>query len=148
MSPSPTSCFPTESVLDRRATVPGEKSALAVRHGSAPTVGETATMILDRLGRILSCGTPAECLFGTSQHQLMGRRIAEFIAGLLLEGRSPSFDARYLAHLYREGGWREFGAMNAAGITFAVDLNLSRIASRGREIYLLNVRRLEETATP
>ncbi len=105
-------------------------------------------MILDRLGRILSCGTPAERLFGASPRQLMGRRITEFIAGFHLGGRSPGFDARYLVLLCRDGGWREFGAMNAAGITFEVEINLSRIVSCGRKIYLLNVCRLEETATP
>lgn len=110
--------------------------------------GESGTMMLDGLGRILSCDEPAEKLFGVRQIELIGRWISDFIVGLLLEGRSPSYDARYLAHLCREGGWREFGAINTAGITFVIDLNLSRAETRSREIFLLNVRRAGDAPCP
>jgi PAS domain S-box-containing protein len=108
----------------------------------------TATMLLDGLGNILSCAEPAEKLFGASRFELMGRWISDFILGLLLEGRSPSYDARYLAHLCQKGGWREFVARDVRGLRFAVELNLSRMVTRGQEIILLNVRRSGETPCP
>jgi hypothetical protein len=87
-------------------------------------------------------------LFGTSARQLIGRRITEFITGLLLGWSSPGAGVKHLVRLCANGAWRRFEAKDVGGLEFAVDLNLSRIASRGREIYLLNVHRLEETVTP
>ncbi len=107
---------------------------------------ESGTILLDGLGRILSCGEPVERIFGARQIELMGRPISEFIVGLLLEGRSPSYDARYLAHLCNQDGWREFGARNVAGLGFKVELNLSRMVAQSQEIFLLNVRRVEDTS--
>jgi PAS domain-containing protein len=104
---------------------------------------ETGTMLLDSLGRILSCAEPAGRLFGAPPFDLMGRWIADLIVGLLLEGRSPSYDARYLAHLCQEGGWWECGAKDIDGVPFMVELNLLQMATRsGQEIFLLKVRRL------
>lgn len=101
------------------------------------------TLILDSLGRILSCGAPAEKLFGASQVRLMGRRISEFIAGLSLGGSSPSYNARYLVYLCADGEWRKFSAKDVDGLGFPVELNLSRMVTEGREIFLLNVRRAD-----
>ena len=106
------------------------------------------TLILDRLGRILSCGAPAEKIFGASQVRLMGRRISEFIAGLFLAGSSPSYNARYLVYLCADGEWRTFAATDADGQGFAVEINLSRVMTDGQEIFLLNVRRPEATKCP
>ncbi|MDZ4253965.1 MAG: hypothetical protein U1A72_15455 [Sulfuritalea sp.] len=103
------------------------------------------TLILDRLGRILSCGTPAERIFGSGQVRLVGRVISDFIAGLFLNGSSPSYCARYLMYLCADGEWRKFEAKDAAGQAFTVELNLARMASVSpeREMFLLNVRRPE-----
>ena len=107
--------------------------------------GDYGTLILDRSGRILSCGAPAERMFGASHVRLMGRWISEFIAGLFLAGSSPSYSARYLVYLCADGEWRKFEAKDAAGQEFTVELNLSRMATDGQEIFLLNVRRPEMT---
>jgi PAS domain-containing protein len=106
------------------------------------------TLILDRLGRILSCGTPAERIFGASQVRLVGRFISDFIDGLFLDGSSPSYSARYLVYLCADGEWRRFEARDVASQSFAVDLNLARMAtvSPDREMFLLNVRRPERPA--
>jgi len=111
--------------------------------------GDYCTLILDRLGRILSCGTPAERIFGAGQVGLVGRLISDFIAGLFLNGSSPSYCARYLMYLCADGEWRKFEAKDAAGRAFAVELNLARMASVSpeREMFLLNVRRPERTAS-
>lgn len=107
--------------------------------------GDYCTLILDRAGRILSCGNPAERMLGDSQVRLVGRRISEFVSGLFLEGSSPSFTARYLVYLCSDGDWRRFDAVDACGRAIAVELNLARMASSGSEkdMFLLNLRRSE-----
>lgn len=105
--------------------------------------GEYGTLVLDRLGRILSCGAPAEKIFGASHPQLMGRWISDFIEGLFLAGNSPSYNARHLVHLCAHGEWRKFEAIDADGRMFTLELNLSRVMTDGQEIFLLNLRRSE-----
>jgi len=104
--------------------------------------GDYGTLILDRLGRIISCGTPAERIFASSRVRLMGSLISDFVAGLLLCGSSPSFNTRYLVHLCADGQWRKYEARDAAGRPFGVELSLSRMATAGtdREMFLLSVR--------
>jgi PAS domain S-box-containing protein len=109
---------------------------------------EYATLILDRTGRILSCGVPAERIFGADQVRLLGRKISEFIAGLFLNANSPSFGERYLGYLCSNREWRRFQAHDAGGQGFMVELNISRIASDGHEMFLLNVRRSEPAERP
>ncbi|MDP2133254.1 MAG: PAS domain-containing protein [Sulfuritalea sp.] len=101
------------------------------------------TLILDSLGRILSCGAPAEKIFGLSQNRLIGRPLSDFIGGLFLKASSPSYSARYLGYLCNDRDWRKFAATDAAGQAFHVELNLARMAHNGpeREMYLLNLRR-------
>lgn len=108
--------------------------------------GEYGTLILDRLGRIVSCGEPAEKIFSASHAQLMGRWISEFIGGLFLDGSSPSYNTRYLVHLCADGEWRRFEATDAGGQQFSVELHLSRMVAEGQEILLLNLRRPEAAA--
>ncbi|MBL8477870.1 MAG: PAS domain-containing protein [Sterolibacteriaceae bacterium] len=123
-------------VVPARATggAPDESAAIEVAH---------ATLILDIRGRILSCGEPAARLLGASQARLMGRWISEFITGLFRAGSSPSFCARYLAHLCADDEWRRFEAVDGNGQPFLVDASLARMAS-GRstgKMFLLNLRR-------
>ena len=108
---------------------------------------DCGTLILDRLGRILSCGTPAERIFGASRVRLMGNLISDFVAGLFLGGSSPSYNARYLVHLCADGQWRKYEARDAGGNIFALELNLARMATADsdREMFLLNVRRPDPT---
>lgn len=104
------------------------------------------TLILDSLGRIRSCGATGEALLGASQVRLIGRRISDFVSGLFLGGSSPSYSARYLVYLCADGEWRKFQATDANGHGFMVELNLSRMMTDGQEIFLLNLRRPEESA--
>ncbi len=130
---------------------PQDEATQDVFHAAANFVnrGDYCTLILDRLGRILSCGTPAERIFGASQVRLVGRLISDFVAGLFLNGSSPSYCARYLVYLCADGEWRKFEAKDAAGREFTVELNLARMASVSpeREMFLLNVRRPEQSAS-
>jgi PAS domain S-box-containing protein len=105
---------------------------------------EYGTLILDRVGKIISCGLPAEKIFGVKQDRLMGRWISEFIAGLFLGGNSQCNRAKYLEYLCTDGEWRKFEAMDAGGHGFAVEINMARVATDGREVVVLNVHRPEE----
>ena len=100
-----------------------------------------ATLVLHRSGKILSCGSPAEMLFGASHARLMGRSINQFVAGLFINGSSPSFSARRLVYLCAEKGWSSFMARNIAGHQFPVEIKLSRMNSAGNELFMLNIRR-------
>lgn len=111
-----------------------------------PDKDEYGTLILDHVGKIISCGAPAEKIFGASRDRLAGRWISEFITGLVRDGSSPSYCARYLAYLCTNGEWRKFKAADADGREFSVELNLARMVTDGREILVLNVRRSEDHA--
>lgn len=110
--------------------------------------GDYGTLILDGLGQIRACGAAGEKILGASEARLIGRRISEFIAGLFLGGSSPSYSARYLVHLCADGQWRKFEAKDDEGHGFAVELSLSRMITDGQEIFLLNLRRPDETLCP
>lgn len=119
-------------------------------HAAANLVNaaQHGTLVLDRLGRILSCGAPAEKIFGASHVRLVGRWISEFIGDLFLAGSSPSYNTRYLVYLCADGEWRKFEAKDADGQGFKVELNLSRVTADGQEMFLLNLRRPEDAARP
>lgn len=126
-------------------------SALEIRSPSelddvADDIGghrEHGTLILDRFGRILSCGEPAARLLGTRPARMMGGWITDFISGLFRAGSSPSYSARYLVHLCADGEWRRFPAVDGKGESLLVEVNLARMASDNSacEIFLLNLRR-------
>jgi len=122
-----------------------EGSKHDIYHAAANLVNgdEYGTLILDGGGRIRSCGAVGERIFGASQVRLVGRPICEFIAGLSIGGSSPSYCARYLIYLCRDGAWRRVQAVDAHGCEFAVELNLSRVMTGGREMFVLNLRRAE-----
>lgn len=112
-----------------------------LRAANIPAISSIhGTLILDRLGRILSCGTPAENIFGVSRARLMGRQVSEFIASLLVRGTSPSYHARHVEYLCADDEWRKFEATDATGNRFGIELTLSRMTIEGQEMFLLTVR--------
>lgn len=102
--------------------------------------GLTGTLILDRMGRIVSCGEPVERILADRQPRLIGRGIADFIGGLCLGGTSPSYNSRYLDYLCAEGAWRKFEARDVVGEKFMVELSLSPIVTEGQRLFLLHLR--------
>lgn len=106
------------------------------------------TFILDRMGRIVSCGESGERIFAECPSRMIGKDIVEFIDGLCLGGASASYNARYLDHLCGEIAWRKVAARDAAGMRFFVELNLAPIVADGHRLFLLNLRcpeQVEET---
>ncbi len=113
------------------------------RVDAAPASGrddEFGTLMLDRMGRIVSCGAPVERIFGASRGRLMGRQISEFIVGLLLGGSSLCYRAKYLAYLCAGDSWRQFAAQDITGRAFAVEVSVSQMAPNSHEMFLLTVR--------
>ena len=110
--------------------------------------GDYGTLILDRLGRILSCGTPAQLIFRTDQARLIEHLISDFVAGLFPAESSPGERETCLVDSCVDGQWRRFVARDPGGQAFAVELKLVRVAtpSPDREMYLLNVRRPAPTS--
>ena len=119
------------------------KQNLVVAAANFVNRGDYATLILDRLGRILSCGTAAERIFRTNQVRLIEHQISEFVAGLFPGESSPSDQQACLVDSCVDGEWRRFVARDPGGQAFAVELKLVRVAtpSPDREMFLLNVRR-------
>lgn len=111
------------------------------------TSGGYGTLILDRFGRIVSCGVAATIIFGEGQTRLAGREISEFIAGLFLPGASPSCCGPHLGYLCADDDWRRYEATDATGRRFVVQAMLSRMSFDGEldgeELFLLTVRRPE-----
>jgi PAS domain S-box-containing protein len=112
------------------------------------TKTESVTMTLDGLGRIRSCGRAAAEMFGANRVSLIGRPVSEFIDGLSRGRSSPSYGARYLIHLCACNEWRRFEATGKGGRSIAVELNLYRTLEDGQEIFVLSLRRPEQTACP
>lgn len=102
--------------------------------------GLMGTLVLDRMGRIVSCGEPAEKIFADRQARLIGRGIAEFISGLCLGGTSPSYNSRYLDYLCGEGVWRKFEARDVVGQKFPVEIHLAPIVTGSQRLFLLHLR--------
>lgn len=109
---------------------------------------QVATLILDRMGRIASCGEAVEAIFSETQSSLIGRGIAELIGGLCLGGTSPSYTSRYLDYLSGDGNWRRFEVRDAVGDRFPVEIKLAPIASEGQRLFLLNIRNPKGTGEP
>lgn len=126
----------------------GPKQDIFRAAANAVNRGDYGTLILDGLGQIRACGAAGEKILGAGEARLIGRRISEFIAGLFIDGSSPSYSARYLVYLCADGEWRKFEATDDAGHGFAVELSLSRMITDGQEIFLLNLRRPDQTVRP
>jgi PAS domain S-box-containing protein len=104
------------------------------------------TLVIDRHGRIRSCGLTVERIFGLSQARMIGRQIADFVAGFTRSDSSPSYGARYFAYLTADDQWRRFAASEADGCRISVDIKLTRLLGDGEEVFLLNVHRPEAPA--
>lgn len=106
------------------------------------------TLILDRMGSIVSCGEPAGQIFGISHVRMVGRYIQDFVEGLFLGVTSPGFNERFIAYLCTQDKWRELDAKDARNHRFPVEVNLSKIVAEHRELLLLNVRRPHDDPRP
>jgi len=105
--------------------------------------GDYGTLVLDGVGVIRNCGTAAGNLFGGDLADFYGQPISSLIADMAVSNTSPSYSARYIAHLCTEGGWRKFEATDIRGRHFPVELSMSLVRTDGQDLVLLNLRRAE-----
>jgi PAS domain S-box-containing protein len=95
------------------------------------------TVVLDGMGRIVSCGDAAELMFGERAARLRGRNVAEFVGGLCLGGSSSRYRAGYLDYLSRDSRWRENEVQDSDGRKFVTAFKLSPIVAEGQRLFLL-----------
>ena len=105
---------------------------------------DCATLIADGMGRICSCGSAVEDIFGASRSRLLGKSISVFVPALFCDEVLPSDNVRYLAHLCADGEWQKFAAADARGRGFAVEIRVSRKVADGEDVFVLDLRRPRE----
>ncbi len=103
-----------------------------------------STLVLDRQGRVRSCGESAEHMFRTSGSRLVGRLAVDLIPTLFFKTSSPSERAKHLAHKAKDGAWHHHQIIDADGCEFDVELCVSCVTTDGQEIFLVNVHRVGE----
>jgi len=102
--------------------------------------GNFGSMVLDSSGLVFKCSDSAARMLGGSAANVEGSPIWSLIADLMPSDTSPSFNARFLAHLSSTGCWREFQAIDIAGQCFPVQLAMSKLNSDGAGLFLIHLR--------
>lgn len=110
-----------------------------------PAVGDNAagnfgSLVLDGSGLIFKCSEAAAKMLGGCVDELEGSPIWSFIVDIMPGDTSPSFKARYLAHLGNTGSWHSFQAIDLGGRYFPVELAMSKINSDGACLFLIHLR--------
>jgi hypothetical protein len=124
-----------------------EGSSLAAFSQAAGALSDgDISLLLDCSGRITGRTDLGTGFFGKDHAEMVGRRIGEFLPGLFAAGASPSFSARFLAHLCSCEQWQRLEAIDSTGARFAVELCLSRTEGNGGEFYALQLRPAEREA--
>jgi len=111
-------------------------------------------MVVDHTGTIRSSNQQAAGLFRGCPEKLIGRSIASLIPDIPFSQNSPGFNARSLAHLSENAGWRESKGIDLRGREFQIKFDLSRMHDRDNpgnsicyHVKLLNVGGAHENPT-
>lgn len=107
---------------------------------AANPAGNFGSLVLDSSGLVFKCSEAAARMLGGSVDDLEGSPIWSLIADIMPGSTSPSFKARYLAHLGNTGRWRSFQAVDLSGRCFPVELAISTIKSDGAGLFLIHLR--------
>lgn len=111
--------------------------------------GPHVTVVVDAQGRICGCGAAFEDLFvARSQSHLLGRRISELVVGILFDGNSPGDDGRQFLRLCSAGCWQHFEAIDGHGQIFPLEVHAMRRITGEQEVFVLNLRREQESLCP
>ena len=102
--------------------------------------GNFGSLVLDSSGLVFKCSEAAARMLGGCVDDLEGSPIWSFIADIMPGDTSPSFKARYLAHLGNTGSWSSFQAIDLSGRYFPVELAMSKINSDGACLFLIHMR--------
>lgn len=114
----------------------------------ATTETDYATLVLDRHGRILSCGDAAARMLGERANRLRGRHAADFILGLSLGGTSARYRSGYLDYLATQSSWREFEVRDSEGGSHVIWFKLSPLIAAGQRLFLLAMRIMGDDGLP
>ena len=106
----------------------------------SPEAGLCA-LVLDIHGVITSCCDETALLFGDGPGNLLGRAIWYLVTNMTPSYTSPSFNARYIAAMSKDGRWRRFQAVDASGQRFPVELSISRVDDDDCDLFLVMLRR-------
>ena len=106
-----------------------------------------STLILDRFGRIRSCGESAASMFHMDRERLVGLSAADLIPDLFENSAPRDYRTRQLADLARDSSWRPSQITDSDGYSYAVDLCLSCVETKGEEFFLAHLHRVDEDET-
>lgn len=110
----------------------------AVASDSGASIG---ALVLDDSGIVVGCSGTAATILSKRVSLIEGATISSLIADITPSDASPSYNARYLAWLSGNRKWRRFNAIDSAGQSIAVEIQLSNISLNGRDIgFLMNLR--------
>ncbi len=107
-----------------------------------------ATMVLDRHGRIVSCGDAAARILGERASRLNGQNAADFILGLSLGGTSARYRSGYLDYLAVHSNWREFVVSDSEGASQVAWFKLSPVVAEDQRLFLLAMRIMGDGGLP
>ena len=117
---------------------PGPKDELIA--ASLPGCSDCGTLILDGQGRICACSIAAATLFGDADGRLIGRRISDFVLGILFDGDSAGDHAKRLRRLGTDNEWRQYEALDGCRRRLTVAGRLSSRTIDDHEVFVLDFR--------
>lgn len=138
---SHTDSFRKHAVQPGNVFVGPQRPARQIEHG---------LWVCDISGMIISCSDGAARIFDGNIADLEGRTIWSLILDVASDSTPPSYRARHMAYLARDGVWHRFLARDMAGWQFAVELSVTTIGLNESTGFLVHLRQvaLETVAHP
>jgi hypothetical protein len=121
---------------------PGAHSGVEAR--LRQPASDVCVLMIDGQGTIRGPVSGDGSLFGIDLQRLIGRPVADWIHGLLLQGDCHSYNLRYLAYLAHFSGWRHFEAIDIDAQRFAVELRVRMPESMSPGLFIMEIRRVTE----
>ena len=103
---------------------------------------EHGLWVCDSSGTIVSCSSGAARLFDGNIADLEGRTIWSLILNVAADSTPPSYRARHMAYLARDGVWHRFFARDVAGWQFPIELSVTTIGLNESTGFLVHLRRV------
>lgn len=121
---------------------PGAHSGVEARLRQPPS--DVCVLMIDGQGTIRGPVSGDGSLFGIDLQRLIGRPVADWIHGLLLQGDCHSYNLRYLAYLAHFSGWRPFEGVDIDGRRITIELRVRMPESMSPGLFIMEIRRATE----